>query len=143
MVYALKRKKSTNAKIFAIVGTAFNFIGIIIAAVVWYEEQVMTATAIGLILLVVGSMIYGIGMVVSDESSKFEAKRIFFSINIWTIIFIPMSVFYNILMGIGGMAPYPIAEVSLVGYAVFWVIYIVIGILVDLKIAKSKNSLFI
>lgn len=138
-----KSEEKPNAKIFAIVGTAFNFIGIIIAAVIWYEEQVMTATAVGLIFLVVGSMIYGIGMVVSDESSKVKAKRIFFSINIWTIIFIPMSVFYNILMGIGGMAPYPIAEVSLVGYAAFWVIYIVIGILVDLKIAKSKNSLFI
>lgn len=44
-----------------IAGTAFNFIGLVVAAMIWYEVQGATATAVGLILLVIGCMIYGIG----------------------------------------------------------------------------------
>ena len=129
----------TNAHIFSTVGTASNLLGIIVSAMVWYEEQVATATAIGLIFLVIGCMIYGIGMILSDEATKPRAKQRFLSINVWTVTFIPLSATFNMLLGAGVMAPYPVIANSLTGFAAFWVIYLAIGVFTDLKIARSKK----
>lgn len=132
------KKEKPDAGVFAIVGTAFNFMGIIVSAMIWYEEQVATATAIGLIFIVMGCMIYSVGMIVSDETTKAKAKRIFSSINIWTITFIPLSILYNILSGGFRIAPYPIPVGSIVNYALFWIIYIVIGVVFNIIIHKVK-----
>ena len=120
-------------------GTASNLLGIIVSAMVWYEEQVATATAIGLIFLVIGCMIYGIGMILSDEATKPRAKQRFLSINVWTVTFIPLSATFNMLLGAGVMAPYPVIANPLTGFAAFWVIYLAIGVFTDLKIARSKK----
>lgn len=128
-----------NAGIFSIVGTALNFMGIIVAAMVWYEEQVATATAIGLIFLVIGCMVYGIGMILADDVTKPGAKRRFLSINVWTVTFIPLSVACNMFLGIGLIAPYPLIVNPPIGFAAFWVIYLAIGIFMDWKIAKAQK----
>ncbi len=128
-----------NANIFAITATAFLFLGLIIAAMVWYEEQTATATAIGLILTVMGVMIYGIGMAVADAATKESAQKLFLSINIWTITFIPLSLAYNIFAGGGQVAPYPILpDNGIIGFALFWICYIAIGITISLCIRKLK-----
>ena len=128
-----------NANIFSIVATALNFMGIIVSAMVWYEEQVGTATAIGLILIVIGCMIYAVGMTISEEATRRKAKRTFFSINVWTVTFIPLSVAYNALMGIGTIAPYPVMTAPIVRIAAFWIVYLAIGVLTDLGIARRKE----
>ena len=128
-----------NANLFSIVGTAFHFMGILVAAMVWYEEQVATATAIGLIFLVIGCMVYGIGMILSDDATKPGAKQWFLFVNIWTVTFIPLSVACNVLLGIGLIAPYPLIVNPPIGFAAFWVIYLAIGIFVDWKIAKAQT----
>lgn len=138
-----RAEEEPDAMIFTIAGTAFNFIGIIVSAMMWYEEQVMTATAVGLIFIVVACMIYGIGMVISEEATRTKAKRAFFSINVWTITFVPMSVFCNILMGADGAAPYPLlgrSRIGYAGYAGFWLVYLAVGIFVDLQMAKTKKA---
>lgn len=66
-----------NASIFSIIGTAFNFVGIVVSAMIWYEEQVATATAVGTIFLIIGCMIYGIGMAVANKNTTNKAKRVF------------------------------------------------------------------
>lgn len=124
----------------AIVGTAFNFMGIIVSAMTWYEEQVATATAIGLIFVVMGCMIYGIDLIISDETTKHKAKQKFISINIWTVIFIPLSVACNMFLGIGYIAPYPIIINPPITFVAFWVIYLATGIFTDLKIVKNKTK---
>jgi len=43
-------KKAVNANVFVIVGTVLNFIGLLVASAVWYEEQVPMAVVIGLVL---------------------------------------------------------------------------------------------
>lgn len=129
-----------NANIFSIVGTAFNFMGIIVAALVWYEEQVATATAVGLIFMVIGCMIYGIGMNVSDKLTIARAKRTFWTINVWILIFIPLSIVYNLLIGVYRTAPYPVLIGSRIKYVLFWIIYIVIGVVSNLIIHKGKRS---
>ncbi len=133
-------KEKPNASIFTIVGTALNFMGLIVAALVWYEEQIATATAIGLIFIVIGCMIYGIGMTVSNTATKDRAKKAFWTINVWVLTFIPLSIFYNLLSGGKGGAPYPVLVGSVSKYALFWIIYIVIGLVVNLVIHKTDQK---
>lgn len=134
-----KSKDKPNANLFSIVGTALNFMGLIVAAMVWHEEQVATATAIGLIFLVIGCMVYGIGMILSDDVTKPRAKQRFLFINIWTVTFIPLSVACNMLLGIGLIAPYPLMVNPPIGFAAFWVVYLATGIFADWKIAKDQK----
>lgn len=117
-------KEKPKAGIFTIVGTAFNLMGLIVSAMVWYEEQTALATAAGLIFLVVGCMVYAIGMAISEDGTKAKAKKSFWLVNIWTLSFIPLSLLYNLLSGGGFFAPYPILIGSFIKYALFWLVYI-------------------
>lgn len=129
-----------NADIFAIAGTAFNLIGLIMAEMIWYEEQTATATAIGLIMMVMGCMIYAVGMAVSDKQTKEKAKRMFCSINIWVIDFIPLSIFYNFISETGVVAPYPILTEWVMQFVWFWIIYMIIGLSTDVVICKAMRK---
>lgn len=133
-------KKKPNASIFSLVGTAFNLIGIIASAMVWYDEQNAAAIAIGAIFVVIGCMIYGTGMTISDEESKSVAMQKFISINIWTVPFIPLAAACNILLGSGHIAPYPIMVNPPIAFVAFLIIYLAIGILTNLRIAKNKKT---
>ena len=133
-------KKKPNASIFSVAGTALNFIGLIASAMIWNDRQNASAIAIGVIFIVIGCMIYGIGMTISDEETKSVAKQKFISINIWTVPFIPLAAACNILLGIGYIAPYPIMTNPPIAFVAFGVIYLAIGILTDLKIAKNKKA---
>lgn len=133
-------KSKLDAGIFAIVGTAFNAMGVIIAAMIWYEEQVATATAVGLILMVMGCMVYGIGVKVSDPASVKGAKRKFWLVNVWILAFIPLSVLYNFLTGGHRLAPYPILIGGIVRYALFWLVYLVVGLTACHVIRRKLTS---
>ena len=133
-------KEKPNANIFSITGTAFNFIGIVASAMIWYEEQAAAATAMGIILLIMGCMIYGIGMTVADKTTTDKAKRFFWAINVWTVTFIPLSMLYNILFAARGPAPYPIPADSYTKYILFWIVYIVIGATVNLIMHRKGKS---
>ena len=126
-----------DAGIFTIVGTAFNIMGVVVAAMVWYEEQIATATAVGLILMIVGCMVYGIGMMVSEPASIKRAKRKFRVVNVWILTFIPLSILYNLLTGGYRLAPYPVLVGGIIRYALFWFVYIVIGVTADCTIMRN------
>ena len=129
-----------NANIFAIVATALNFIGLIMASAVWYEEQSAMAVVIGLIIMTVGSMVFGIGQFVASQNTKEEAKRGFWMVNIWILAFIPLSFIYNVIFS-GSNAPYPLYGNPLIAFPIFWVIYISIclGILLmQVRISRKK-----
>ncbi len=134
------REEKPNANIFSIVATAFHFIGIIIAVMVWYEEQTPIATAIGLILTVMGVMVFGIGMTVADVKTIERAKGLYWSINVWTLPFIPLSLVYNFLFGGHRNAPIPIpAGNRMVAFALFLVCYMAMGVISTLRIRKGKR----
>lgn len=136
----ISEKKKPDANIFAITGTAFNFIGIVVSAMIWYEKQIATATAIGLIFIIMGCMIYSIGMTIADKDTKMKAKRIFWALNVWTLTFMPLSMLYNILTGAQGTAPYPILGNSFVKYIIVWVVYIAIGTVCNLIIHQKPKK---
>ena len=132
-----------GAQIFTMAGSALNLIGLIAAAMIWYERQTAAATAAGLILMVAGCVVYGIGILKADGEAKGRAKKTFWSVNIWILPFIPLSMVYNILFGGIGTAPYPIltGPVSgFVGFALFWIVYIGIGTAVELALHARRKS---
>lgn len=90
----------------------------------WYEKQTAIATAIGLLLMVMGCVVYAIGMTMGEPASRPRAKRRFWAVNLWLLPFIPLSLLYNNLMGGFASAPYPIPVNSLVAYGLFWVVYL-------------------
>lgn len=131
--------KKDNTGIFAVAGTAFNFIGLVVSAAVWYEEQSAVAPAIGLIFLTMGCMIFGIGIFDSEKEFRKKAKLNFFQYNVWLLAFIPLSFVYNSLFT-GHVAPYPLLT-SIGVYFAFWVVYICLCIGASVAIYKLKNNL--
>ncbi len=108
-----------DVQIFTMAGSALNLIGLIAAAMIWYERQTAAATAAGLILMVAGCVIYGTGILRADGEAKGRAKKTFWSVNVWILPFIPLSMVYNILFGGLGTAPYPILTGPVSGFVGF------------------------
>ena len=138
-------EKKVNANIFVAIATALNFIGLIVASAMWHEIQTSMAIVTGLILMAVGCMVFGIGLAVSTENVE-KAKGIFWTINIWLLIFMPLSAVYNVLFlfthnpfSFIFIAPYPLFLYSH-WFPVFILIYIVICLSVVFLQVKRKNK---
>ena len=133
-------KTSVNASVFAIAGTALNAIGLATSCGVWYEEQDAMALVIGLIFMAMGCMIFGIGMVCSAEHTRPTAKSMFWKINVWILVFQPLSMVYNILTG-GLPAPYPLRFGPFFLFRIFfWLIYFAICLLTELYLWRSSHK---
>lgn len=89
------------------VATVLNFIGLLVSFAVWYEKQVLWAIVIGLIIMAIGCMVYGIGIANASASEKHHAHYKFWRINIWLLVFMPLSFVYNIIFT-RFSAPYPL-----------------------------------
>ena len=118
------REQGPDAALFSVVATGSTVAGLLAAAMLWYEKQTAIATAIGLLLMVMGCVVYAIGMTMGELASRPRAKRRFWAVNLWLLPFIPLSLLYNNLMGGFASAPYPIPVNSLVAYGLFWVVYL-------------------
>lgn len=114
-----------DARIFGMAATALNFIGLIVAGAVWYEKQVPMALVIGLVFMALGCMVFGIGWLTSRPGTRKRAKRDFWTVNIWILSFIPLSLGYNMLLT-GLPAPYPLLGNPAMALPVFWLVYAVI-----------------
>lgn len=82
------------------------------------------STIAGLLVMVMGCVIYAIGMTVGEPASRPRARRRFWAVNLWLLPFIPLSLLYNILVSGFASAPYPVPVSPLVGYVLFWVVYL-------------------
>ena len=47
--------KKSDARIFSLVGSVFNFIGLVVAIMIWKEKQTSFSVAVGLSLMAVGA----------------------------------------------------------------------------------------
>jgi len=93
-----------------------------------------------LVFMALGCMVFGIGLYGSAQNTKMNAKRNFWMINIWIIIFIPLSFVYNILFT-GSTAPYPLLSNPLIAFPIFWLVYFTISLTVvftQIKINRRK-----
>lgn len=135
-------KNEADARIFSVVGTALNFIGLVTAIMVWKEEQTPISVAIGLIIMAIGCMSFAIGQYIGNNKSA--ASLLFWSINIWTLSLIPISCVFNGIQGlIGGLwwtfTPIPQLGNSISAYVMCWLVYVVIGIVFDIAILKRTK----
>ncbi|MCL2828856.1 MAG: helix-turn-helix domain-containing protein [Oscillospiraceae bacterium] len=130
-------ESGVNANIFVIIATALNFIGLLIASALWYEEQAPMAIVAGLILMAVGGVVFGIGHANSTQNAE-KAKRLFWTINIWILAFIPPSLLYNMLLT-GIPAPYPMLVFPLFALPAFWLVYLAICLSVVFLQIKRKH----
>ena len=135
-------KNEADARIFSVVGTALNFIGLVTAIMVWKEEQTPISVAIGLIIMAIGCMSFAIGQYIGNNKSA--ASLLFWSINIWTLSLIPISCVFNGIQGlIGGhwwtFTPIPQLGNSISAYVMCWLVYVVIGIVFDIAILKRTK----
>jgi transcriptional regulator with XRE-family HTH domain len=123
-----KQEKETgvNAITFLAAATPLNFIGLIVASAIWHYEQTPMALVGGLIFMAVGCMIFGIGWASSTQNVE-KAKRLFWTINIWFLVFIPLSFLYNVLFT-GLIAPYPMFgySQSLIAIPAFFLVYLAV-----------------
>ncbi|MFA9464434.1 MAG: helix-turn-helix domain-containing protein [Velocimicrobium sp.] len=142
-----EKAKKPDAKIFSIVGTVLNVIGLILAITIWYEKQVSYSIGLGLAIMVIGCMIFAIGQIVSENKTRLMAKKYFWLVNIWVLVLIPLSCCFNLLDGyfggfVGWIAPCPKLGNSLATYGLCWLIYLIICIVSDfiiIKIIKTGN----
>lgn len=135
-------KKENDARIFSVVGTALNFIGLVAAIMVWKEEQTPISVAIGLIIMAMGCMIFAIGQYIGSD--KKAAAILFCSLNIWILGLIPISCVFNSVQGmISGhwwtFAPIPLLGNSVSTYVMCWVVYFVVGFVFDIVILKRSK----
>lgn len=132
--------KRPDARVFAIVGTVLDFAGVIVAAALWYEQQLATALAVGLVFIALGCMVFAVGMLNSSHATKARAQRDFWVVNVWLVAFIPLSFVYNVLVT-GYTAPYPLLAEPLVAFPLFWLVYIALCLcVVYAQLKRSPRS---
>lgn len=134
--------KKGDARIFSLVGSVFNFIGLVVAIMIWKEEQTPISVAVGLILMAVGVMIFVIGQFIGENKEK--ALFGFLIVNVWILILMPISCIFNFLQGImfghwWTFTPTPQLGNAISSYALCWGFYLVLCIIVDLLLIKHTK----
>ncbi|MDD2592579.1 MAG: helix-turn-helix transcriptional regulator [Erysipelotrichaceae bacterium] len=135
-------KDKIDARIFSAVGTLFNFIGLVLAIVIWITEQTPVSVAVGLILIAFGCVINYIGKFIGLDRHK--SNKWFWIINVWFIILIPLSLIFNLLQGFFGgfysqISPLPQFGNSYFIYGLYWLIYISICAIFDYVIITTTK----
>ena len=135
-------RKNNNIHIFNVVATTLTILGLILSTFIWTATQEVGGIIGGLIFIVLGIMVFAIGIYQSDGKEKIIAKSKFWKINIWTITFIPLALIYNILIS-GMLSPYPLlSSNTYFQFIIFWIIYIgICSIIMCLQIKKEKENL--
>ncbi|HKM34182.1 MAG TPA: helix-turn-helix transcriptional regulator [Lachnospiraceae bacterium] len=135
-------ENKSDARIFAAVGTCLNFVGLVIAILLWLDKQTLAAVAAGLVIMAMGCMLFAIGLLTSDN--KKSAARVFGSVNIWLLSLIPISSIFNCIQGsLGGfgwtLTPIPQMGNSYTAYLLCWLVYLVLCVLVDVILFMKKR----
>ena len=134
--------EKSDARIFSLVGSLLNFIGLVAAIMIWIEEQTPISVAAGLILMAAGIMLFVIGQFIGENKEK--ASFWFWIVNVWILILMPISCIFNFLQGIifghwWTFTPIPQLGNSIGSYALCWGVYLVFCIIVDLLLFKHTK----
>ncbi|MBO5069800.1 MAG: XRE family transcriptional regulator, partial [Roseburia sp.] len=112
---------------------------LVVAIMIWDKEQTPSSVAVGLILMVVGIMVFAIGQFIGENKEK--ALFGFWIVNVWILILIPISCIFNFLQGImfghsWTFTPIPQLGNSIGSYLLCWGFYLMLCITVDLLLIK-------
>lgn len=136
-------KRKLDARIFSTVATVLDFIGIVVAIIVWINDKSSVSVMIGLIFLALGFMTHLIGQYIGINNK--QANKWFWIVNIWMFVLIPLSIIFNFIQGIlagfsWDVSPLPQLGNSYILYILFWVFYILICISIEYIIVLVFNS---
>lgn len=134
-----------SALLFSTTGTIVNAMGLVVSIAIWIERQMSYAAGIGLIIMLLGTGVFLTGQII-DSRDKMKAKKLFILFNVWILLLIPSSCCFNILDGLlggfsGRIAPVPSLGNSLLTFMLYWIVYIVVCITVDIVMAKSGKRM--
>ena len=138
-------KRRGSAMLFLTGATLLNGIGLIAAVAIWSEYQREYATAIGIAVMLVETGVFLAGQFTARPERE-KAKRLFLQINVWILLFIPLSCVWNVLDGllgryVGLRAPVPMLGNSFITYGLFWLIYLAVcGSVTLLMQRKSREK---
>ncbi len=79
------RRNQPDARIFAIVATALNAVGLILSAIGWSEEQTASGAGGGWIVMAMGCMIFAVGRTLGEGNACRQADKIFWPLNLWLL----------------------------------------------------------
>lgn len=137
--------KGQNAEIYTAVATAVNFIGLVTAVMIWIEEQVPGAVAVGFIFFGVGCAVYAAGQILGEN--KAVARKRFFLINVWILLLMPVTCIFNFAEGMIGrhgwtLSPFPQIRTlqSFLSAGLCWLCYIGICTVTDLMLLKKYRK---
>ncbi len=135
-------KENATPYILNAVATASNFLGLIMSTFIWNSTQENGAIIAGLVFIILGNMIFAIGIHQTSKTEKNLIKSKFWKINIWIIVFIPLSLIYNLLFSGMLIAPYPLVySNTYYQFILFWIVYVVIcSIIMHLQTKKEKSN---
>ena len=130
-------EKKADARIFATVGSALNFIGLFCAIIIWMEKQTPVSVAVGLILMALGCTIFAIGLFIGRNTKL--SSCFFWMVNIWFLSLIPISCAFNCIQGITGgfwwtFTPLPQLGNSFLLYGLCWLFYLLLCISTDIAV---------
>lgn len=147
LLKGIESSENKNAKIirrdiaplFHIVATALNLIGTVVACLVWSEVQRTWAIVAGLVFIILGTMIFFVGMSQTDDRDKELYSFKFWKTNVWLVSFVPVSILYNLMFGV--VAPYPIPfSNTLAIFDIFWLGYVVGMGYLTYSLIKKENK---
>ncbi|MDE7271816.1 MAG: helix-turn-helix domain-containing protein [Lachnospiraceae bacterium] len=133
-----------NAMVFTMAGTIINAIGLVVTVIIWTERQTYYATGVGIVMMLFGTGVFLSGQIV-DSTGKAKARDYFALPNVWILLFIPMSLCFNFLNGLRGggfglPAPVPMLVNSIRTFALYWVVYIAVCVVVDLMVHRGRTG---
>lgn len=128
-----------DARIFFMVGSVFNFMGLMTAIMIWKEEQTSSSVVVGLIIMSLGCMVFAIGQFLGRN--KKLSFRYFWMINIWFLSLMPISCVFNCIQGLLGrywwtFTPIPQLGNSITAYLICWIFYLLFCVTVDITIYR-------
>ena len=131
-----------DARIFSLAGSVFDFIGLVTAIMLCEEKQTSFSVAAGLGLMAIGVMVFAIG----QFNGKYKETASFgcWAVNVWFLLLIPFSCFFNSLQGIlfghwWTFTPIPQMGNSMTFYALGWIFYFAVCVFIDFLLIKQKK----
>ena len=132
--------KKNIAAIFNIVATTLNVVGVVLSCFLWSETQRNGAIVAGLVFIILGTMIFFVGISQSSGKDKQIYSYKFWKINVGLVSFVPISIFYNAMFGV--VAPYPIPFTNyLMVFVIFGIAYISGVTYITYSLGKKEKGL--
>lgn len=140
-------EKGINPMIFTVIASGVNGISLFMArgllTIFYLNEGAFAFAFAGMVL---GCTLFALGQVIGRKSQTLMARRVFIIVNVWTLLFIPLMIFFNIISTFPGTTIFGFEFVKYYSHYLFelafWVVYVAVGVSVDVVTVKriKKNK---